>query len=90
MICPHCQLPLTVVNRSQQPLSSNGSVDCTTSCTSCKAILRIQITTLREPTKVVTTKKKKAETYCKVCQAVVLVGEESTHTCSVNRKEEEK
>lgn len=45
MVCPYCLFPLI----SGKPKSGNGVVSDMVSCTHCKAILRIELTTLKEP-----------------------------------------
>lgn len=46
-MCPHCHFPL--IPRTQTPSGIPGVVSCMVSCTHCEAILRIEITTLKEP-----------------------------------------
>lgn len=46
--CPHCDFPLTgKINRSVD----HGTAEVILQCTHCSAILRVEITTLRDPDK---------------------------------------
>jgi RNase P subunit RPR2 len=84
--CPHCLFPLT--GKVVSKISSDTS-EYVVMCTHCEAVLRIQVTTLRDPTKKVTNKIDKASTYCSVCQEVMIVGQEDKHECSFYRKKKE-
>lgn len=46
-MCPHCMFPL--IPRPQSLSSIPGVVSYMVSCTHCEAILRVEITTLKEP-----------------------------------------
>ena len=44
--CPHCQYPLLGKFKKE---ASNGTVEVMIQCTHCTAVLRVSITTLRDP-----------------------------------------
>jgi RNase P subunit RPR2 len=46
-MCPHCNYPL--IPRPQSQSGIPGTVAYMVSCTHCEAILRVEITTLKEP-----------------------------------------
>jgi hypothetical protein len=45
LVCPHCMYPLT----GRQTPATNGGSQHTVWCSNCEAILRVEVTTLKDP-----------------------------------------
>lgn len=80
--CPHCMYALT---GKASVRSEHGSSEVTVQCNHCEAILRIQVTTLKDPNPKKLEKvnaNKPANTYCLDCHAAIALGDESKHKCA--------
>lgn len=84
--CPHCRFPLAGgrVNEERQA----EAIQLDISCAHCKAILRISITTLKQPDPEAVKQKNlsgPSTTYCPKCQETLIVGKEDKHECKFYR-----
>ena len=83
--CPHCFYVLTGKLHKH---SDHGSTSCDIQCSHCQAILRVQITTLKEPNEKLLAEKGINEagpptTCCSKCGDTINLSEKNTHKCSV-------
>lgn len=84
--CPHCLYPLAGSRFHSEKIGEVFQTDI--ACSHCKAILRVTVTTLRDPDPEAIKKKNTPDpttTYCPKCQEAYNVG--SKHECSFYRPE---
>lgn len=86
--CPHCMFALT---GRHSRVANNGTSEIVIDCKNCGAILRVMITTLREPDpkrlEKQKNKPKDPNTYCSICDSSISLGEQ--HKCSGAKKNEQ-
>src|ERR1051326_8989912 len=76
--CPHCEHPLVGKGKVAR---TPGQLAAAVSCSHCKAILRIEILTLKDPDKNFSKNQPpKATTFCKDCGTEILIG--NNHACT--------
>lgn len=80
--CPHCEFP--IAGKAKRNVDQ-GTAETRIVCVHCEAILRIEITTLREPNPAKLEKAinstKPATTYCSNCGKTLNVQEYTSHKC---------
>ena len=88
--CPHCKNTLISGARQPDAKVSDGVASGVVLYSHCKAILRIEITTLHDPDKSLLESRKmqvkKATTYCMKCHESVVIGNEADHKCIFEEK----
>lgn len=85
-ICPHCHFPLAGGRFNEEKIEDAIQLDV--SCSHCKAILRVTITTLKDPDPEDVKRKNEsgpATTTCPDCQEIIIRSKESEHQCKFYR-----